>query len=187
MALSLPSLSAEQKKKLAVGVISAFAFCYIYWSYGVKPMEAKIQKEEAQIKQLESQVSNAQLQAQRLPQIQREYADLKTRMADVEKELPKDKYFPGILRLLTHQLQRFHLTLTNLAPGSVQNENIYQSIPQQLTLTGRFHNLGRFLTAIGTQQQILSTENMKVNLAGGDDNNPTIQANFTITAYMAKG
>jgi len=187
MEFSFSSLSTEQKKNFAFGVIFAFTFCYIYWFHGIKPVGAKIQRKEAQIKQLETDIANTEIQARRLPEIKREFADLTTQMADVDKKLPKDKNFSGLLRLLTNQLLRFHLTLTNLVPSAVQNENLYQSFPLQVTLTGRFHNLGRFLTAIGTQQRILSTENLKITLSGGSDSDATIQANFTMTAYMSKG
>ena len=184
--MSAPSVSPEQKKMVAGGILFAFTFCYIYWAFGVKPVEEKIQNRRTQIQQLESQVSNSRRQAQRLPGLQQEYDALKTDIADMDEQLPKNNNFPGLLRLLTRQLSRFHLNLTALAPGNIQTNAIYQTLPIQITLTGRFHNLGRFLAAIGTQKRILSAENLRISLAGTNNTDATIQANLTILAYISK-
>jgi type IV pilus assembly protein PilO len=150
-------------------------------------VEIKIQNRRTQIQQLKAQLINSHRQAQRLPGLQREYDTLKTEIESMNEQLPRDKDFSGLLRLLTRQLSRFQLNLTTLAPGPIRTDAHYQTLPIQITLTGRFHDLGRFLTAVGTRKRMLSADNLMISLAATNNTDATIQANLTILAYMSNG
>ena len=179
------TMDAEQQKRVLAIVIMAFSFCYSYWMYGIKPAEARIKTRRDQIDQLQNQIVQAKIQARRLPEIKREYEEMKLQIAGIDIQLPKDTDLPGLLRFLAQQTARFHLTLKSLTPGAVQQDALYQSFPIQITLTGRFHNLGRFLTALGTQARILSADALKINASSDAEAN--VQASFNMVAYSSKG
>jgi len=150
-------------------------------------LEKKITREQGEVKRLEGEVATAKAQAARLPQMERDFESLKTVMANIEKQLPKEKDFPELLRTITRDTQRFHLKVSNITPGGLQDQSIYQTFPLQISLTGRFHNLGRFLTAMGTKDRIISAEGLKISLQTATDVDATISATFSLLAYISKG
>ena len=185
--INLPKLNKEQQKNAALIVVASCAILYFYWAYLLKPVEVKIKKTQKEVADLEGQVANAKVQAARLPQIQRDYEALKVVMVNIEKQLPKDKDFPELLRTITREAQRFRLRIANLTPGGITDQGVYQTFPIQLSMSGRFHNIGRFLTAMGTKDRIISAENLKLNLQSASESDATIQTNFSLLAYISKG
>jgi type IV pilus assembly protein PilO len=181
------TLDAEQQKRALAIAIFSFSFCYSYWMYGIKPTELKIKTRGEQIAQLKDQIIQAKIQARRLPEIKREYDEMKIQIADIDKQLPKDSDLPGLLRFLSQQVGRFHLTLKTLVPGNTLQDTLYQSFQIQITMTGRFHNVGRFLAALGTQERILSADTLRINQAASDASEANVQASFNMIAYASKG
>jgi type IV pilus assembly protein PilO len=183
------TLDAEQQKRLLASVIIAFSFCYSYWMYGINPTEAKIKKREDQITQLKAEILDAKVKARRLPDIKREYESMQLQIADINKQLPTENDLPGLLHFLSDQFAKFHLSPKIITPGTLKEEGLYQSYVIQITLTGRFHDVGRFLTVLGTQQRILSADNLKLAHSTTEEkgNEGGVQATFGMIAYSSKG
>ena len=54
-----------------------------------------------------------------------------------------------------------------------------------ISLTGDYHALGRFLTALGLEERILTLENLVIN--GTPGSAASTSATFTLVAYQYNG
>jgi len=68
--------------------------------------------------------------------------------------------------------------------GSAQVE-YFTRVSYQITLKGNYTDIGRFLTALGLEERILTTENLNLSATPGADT--SISASFTLVAYQYNG
>src|SRR5205823_6976280 len=135
-------------------VTLAILFCYSSYFYG--PVHKDILKDQAQIDELKKKLTVAKDRAQQLSKMQQEMASLQVDVAQLEKQLPKDRELPALIRVLTHRAESYGITLGSLAPGKPISKGLYDEIPYNVILTTSFHSLGHFLTALGKGDRLFA-------------------------------
>src|ERR1700755_3325269 len=93
------------------------AILYAYSTYFYGPIHKDIVKEQADIADLKQKIVVAKDRAQQLSKMQQEMASLPIDVAQLEKQLPKDRELPALIRVLTHRAESYGIVLGNLTPG----------------------------------------------------------------------
>src|SRR5262245_16831889 len=133
--MNLPKLTKQQQQVVALVVMFVVGGGYGYWNYLLKPTLEKIRTRQASYSDLMVKIENAERQARRLPARQNELAKLQVELASLEKQLPKDKDLPNILRLLTREAMQENLQFNQLTPKAAQRQQYFEIIPFDISFT----------------------------------------------------
>jgi len=170
---------------LAVGCLVLFGMIvYAYWSFVYSPLQQQIVADRQTVKQLQLELAAAQARASQLGAIQAEMASLQVEVAELEKQLPKGRELPALLRLFTHRAETYGLTLTSIAPQKPISKGLYDEILYSINLSTNFHSLGRFLTAMGKGERLFATRDLALNpISNKADPSKTVNATFKLVSF----
>ena len=163
---------------------------YFYWNFMLKPTMASIREREEKYQDLLTKISTAERQARRLPALQSELAKLQLDLTSLEKQLPKDKDIPNIIRILTREAIQQGLQFVRLSPKPQNKQQYFEIIPFELQFTGNMHALARFLASLGQQDRIFQAQNISLAPAGGQSESQgvvNLNINLTIQTYSYAG
>ena len=144
----------KEQQYLIVAVIGLCLGLYFYWSYLLKPTSEKISSQAKKLADLKNQVQQAERQAKRLPALKSEYDTLQKELAGIERQLPKDRDMPNIIRTITREALRENLEFAKVVPNNVERQEYFEKLPFSLEMKGSLHSLARFLAALGQQERI---------------------------------
>jgi Tfp pilus assembly protein PilO len=77
--------------------------------------------------------------------------------------------------------------VTNFAPGGVGSKTYFIETPYQITFTGRYSDVGRFLASIAIEERIYNIINVNMNPGATADDKYKLTVSFTLVAYQYKG
>lgn len=157
---------------------------WVYYSYLLKPTLQQISDRQTKLTDLIGQIETAERQARRLPQLQAEYAQLQGQLASMEKELPKEKDFPGILRIVTREATSENLGFVSLKPNDPKRDssNYFDVLEYEVQMTGSLQSFVRFMTSLGQQERIFQFD--RLSLTTGSQTEGSGLTNLTITFLL---
>jgi type IV pilus assembly protein PilO len=181
----------KQQQQVVVAV-SLFVLCggYVYWNYMLKPTMENIRTREATLQDLDSKIETAERQARRLPALRSEKEKLELELSSLEKQLPKDKDMPNILRILTREALQEDLQFTRLAPRPTNKQQFFEIIPFEVQFTGTLHAFARFLASLGQQDRIFQAQSITLSPGGSQADNQGftgLNISLTIQTYAYTG
>ncbi len=170
---------------LAAACVVLFALIsYGYWNFAYKPLNQQISTDRQTLSRLTQELAAAQARANQLSAIQAEMASLQVEVAELEKQLPKGRELPSLLRLLTHRAETFGLTFSTLAPQKPTPKGLYDEILYTITLSASLHSLGNFLTAMGKGERLFAARDLSlVGISSKADSDKTVNATFKLISF----
>jgi type IV pilus assembly protein PilO len=169
---------------LGVCLVVVGLMLYAYYTLAYTPLSRSMDADRTKIADLQKKLAVAQARAGQLSAIQAEMAGLQLDVAELEKQLPKDRELPALLRVFTHRLEAYGLTLTTFTPGKPVPKGLYDEISYQVALIASFHSLGHFLTAMGKGDRLFASRNLALNATSNKiDPDKTITATFQLIAF----
>ncbi len=173
--------------KAIIAGLSALLFgivCYSYWTLVYTPVSKAIAVDLASKAELQTKLEAAKARANQLSRIQAEMASLQVDVAELEKQLPKTRELPSLIRVLTHRAEANNVTLTALRPSKAVSKGLYEEIPYEITATSSLHSIGHFLTAMGKGDRLFAARNLTLNgAATKTDPSKTVNASFTLVSF----
>ncbi len=181
-----------KNRNLVISVVATLilwaAIGYGFSSILISPVNAEISKFKKEKADLEQKIAAAEARAQQLNKIQKEMADLQIEVAEFEKQLPRNRDLPPLLRTLTRKAETFGILISNLNPGRPVSKGLYDEIAYTISATTSFHALGRFLTSIGKGDRLFAVRNISfAPFQNKSDPSKTITTSFTLVAFKYHG
>lgn len=179
MPLKNPNLIIAAVACLLVGIIG-----YSYFSLVYTPVNQSISADMKTRAELNQKLEEAKQRASQLNKIQAEMASLQVDVAELEKQLPKSRELPSLLRVLTHRAESNGLVVTSLRPSRPVPKGLYDEIPYEIVATSSLHSLNHFLTAMGKGDRLFAARNMTLTgVASKADPSKTVNATFTLVSF----
>lgn len=186
MAMKLPQLSNEQKKILGVGIVMMLALGWFYYKFFWRPWSQRIAEDRQKTLEVRIKIASAQQEAKHLEILEKEMEGLSSQTLDAEKRLPKTRDMPTVFDTMNRLAQRYKVQLGSFSAGTVNARTYFIEIAYQISITGRYHDIGRFLASIATEERIYNVRDVSYAGGGGDDP-AKLNVNFTLLAYQYKG
>ena len=120
---------------------------------------------------------------QRLPEFEREIANLQRKLGDVQQILPNSRETGDLLRWIKNLGDQSNLDLKSFAPGGLQPVDWYKEFPIGMQMVGRYHDLGLFLDRVSKYSRIINVDGLQVTSVAGQGDK-TISASFTATTFV---
>ncbi len=154
---------------------------YVY--PGLAEKKAQIAQLEDEYAAKDQKITEGRAIEQRLPQFEREIANLERKLADVQQILPTNQETGELLSWIKNLGDQSNLDLKSFNPGSLKPVEFYKEFPIEMNVVGGYHDLGRFLDQVSKYSRIINVDKLKIDQARGE-RDKTIRASFTATTFV---
>lgn len=138
---------------------------------------------KSEIEQLEAQIREGRAIEQKLPEFEREVANLQRKLGDIQQILPTGTETGDLLRWIKNMTDQSNLDLKSFAPGNLVPRDFYKDFPIEMDVVGRYHDLGIFLDRVSKYSRIINVDNLRMSRSQGTGDK-TIRATFTATTFV---
>lgn len=184
-------LPTERHKQYALLVcIAAIALGYVFFEYWYSPRKAEVERLETRLETLQDQNRRAQVIAARGgPELEERLAVYERHLNRMEELIPQTGEVPTLLNTITSQANRFGVVMGSLRPEPLVSEGYYNRESYALQVSGDFHRVGEFLTAIASLARIITPVDLEITPYTGPipprgAENPVL-ASFRIQTYTS--
>ena len=145
--------------------------------------EEKIQKLKDDYAEMEHKILEGRAIEQKLPEFEREIANLERKLGDIQQILPSTPETGDLLRWIKNLADQSNLDLESFVPGSMQPGEFYEKFPIEMEVEGRYHDMGIFMDRVSKYSRIINVDNLRMN-ARPPGSAKTIRAGFTATTFV---
>jgi type IV pilus assembly protein PilO len=178
-------LTKEQMGQLAAGVLFGGLFIYGYLFYFWLPTAKKIDENTKKITSIEADINKARMQKAKYKDLEAKLASLREEKEAAQKKLPKERKLPDLLRTITTLSKKYKVNITGITPSGSKPVEYFTKVSYAITLKGNYHDVARFLTALGMEERIMTSENLSI--AGTNQPEASVTGSFTLAAYQYNG
>ena len=149
--------------KVAVGAVLCVLLGVAYYVLLHTDVAARIDREKERTSELEAELSR-QRQAQASYFADRdELAMRQQKQRELNKVLPVDTEAATFLSAIQATSNISGIDLKGWSPLEEVPQTFYAKVPMKLTLTGRFHQIAKFVYEVGKQDRIINVENLELS------------------------
>lgn len=181
----LPS-SQDDQRKLLIGLVPVL-LVFMYWYFYHGDFVAEVEQLETRLEQLESQNRRARGMAARAgPELEERLALYEERMDRLERLIPSTEEVAELIHTMNVRAQETDVDLAMIRPQPEQRGQFYIRQTRELRVLGDYHDIGRFLTAVGSLQRIVKPIDLDLRQpeARGGGTTKTVQASFRVETYV---
>jgi type IV pilus assembly protein PilO len=163
---------------MALGIIGVA----YYIAPNLKETRATIAQLEEDYQEKDREITKGRAIEQRLPEFEREIANLQQKLTDVQQILPTNRETGDLLRWIKNLGDQSNLDLKSFSPGALRPMEFYKEFPIEMQVVARYHDLGIFLDRVSKYSRIINVDNLRINST--QDGDKTIRAGFTATTFV---
>ncbi|OGS04361.1 MAG: hypothetical protein A3I76_02545 [Elusimicrobia bacterium RIFCSPLOWO2_02_FULL_61_11] len=178
-------LTKEQMGQIAAGLLFGGLFIFAYLQYFWLPTSRKIEENSQKVASMEADIRNAKAQKAKYTNLEAKLVSLKAEKEAAVKKLPNERRIPDLIRTVTTLSKKYKVSVTAINPSGQSKVEYFTKVTYSISLRGNYHDVGRFLTALGLEERILTSENL--NMAGTGSPESSVNASFTLVAYQYNG
>ncbi|MEW6679784.1 MAG: type 4a pilus biogenesis protein PilO [bacterium] len=140
---------------------------FIFYNNFFKLLNNEVKGLSSEKKTKEQTLLQNKKEATRLPFVEAEGKRLKIQLQYAEDVLPKDLDVPYLLTTLTQLSEEYRVYFPSFSPGEIQEKGDYAVYPINLPITGTFHNVIKFICAIGNLSRLINTVELSISASQG--------------------
>lgn len=180
----LPKDPQQQKRLLIALVPLLLAFGFYYFVH--RPKALDIDAMQTRLDDLEAKNATARTIAQGGgPDLQRRLALYQANMEQLEQLIPSRAEVPELLRSITVEAQRNGVELVSMSPSGEQAGTYYMRQTYDIAVRGGFHEIGSFMSVLGSLSRIITaTEMVVAPERGAQGETIPLQAQFVAETYV---
>lgn len=180
-------LTKQQQQMAALGVVILGAFTYSYVRFFWAPYSKRISEDREETGKIEQKIAAAKREKEHLGVLEKELESLDYEARDAEKRLPKTRDLPTVFDAVNRLARLHHVELASFAPGGLSTKPYFIEIPYQIAITGRYHDVGRFLASVSLEERIYNLKDVVYAVGGSSEDKSKLNVSFTLVAYQYKG
>lgn len=183
MALGLPD-DPGQQRRLLIGILPLVAlFGYWYFLHSSKYVP-ELEAMETRLEMLETQNAQARLRAPQSRELEERLAQFERHIERLEELVPRTDEVSQLLNTISQRADQMGVTVARFTPGQTDAGAHYNRRTFELTVLGSYHDLGRFLSEIGSLPRIITPIGLTVQRGGSSGGKERLQASFLIETYI---
>ena len=187
MALGLPD-DPKQQQRLLIGLIPLILL-FGYWYFLHQGFVEEADAMQTRLESLEASNSQARMLAPQGRQLEERLAELERHIDRLEQLVPRGEEVSGLLDRINQRAGEIGVELARFTPGATDRGPHYNRRTFQMTVMGKYHDIGRFLAAIGSLNRIITPIDLSMmpnNLPAAQTRGEgqTLEATFQIETYV---
>ena len=166
-----------------VAAMSAVLVAVAWMAYpNFGEMSKKNDSERSRLEELQTEIRRGQAIEAKLPEFEREIANLKVKLDDLLAILPTQPETGELLKWVKNLADQSNLELRQFSPAALRPVEFYKEFPIQMQIEGDYHDLGVFFDRISKYSRIINVSN--VNISSRNTGRGSIASNFTATTFV---
>ncbi|PYP76557.1 MAG: hypothetical protein DMD35_18295 [Gemmatimonadetes bacterium] len=188
----MASLNPRDRNLVVLGVLAvglAGGYWYQFWS----PTNLELNDVDTHVEALQSvnQRAKAELAQGKTSELRAETEKFERDLAVMRELVPTANEVPVLLEQVSTAARRVGLDIADVQPLPQLNGDQYDAYKYRMSVRGDFHQIGVFLTNVGTLQRIVAPINVSLNPTMMQPRNRAprtqpIDARFEIQTYVAR-
>jgi Tfp pilus assembly protein PilO len=180
--------SPQTRQKILLAILLSGGLGYVGFQYGYMPKAAEIASLERRLQALEDQSRSARLVAEQngSTSIESQLQRLQEQLTQAEQLIPSGEEVADLLDAISTEAERAGVNLSRIQPVGASTGDFYTKRTYDLAVTGSYHEIGDFLTRIGSLPRTITPTmlNLIVIEEAVGSGNPTLEARFAIETYV---
>lgn len=168
------------KRTKIILVLVVVVLVVFYYRFVWTPVSNKLATTRDEYHKVSSELRKTEIVAANLEQVQRRYELLTRRWERAKVMLPKEKEIPSLLEGITTAGMKSGVKFDLFEPQAILARGIYSEYPIRLGVTGNFHEMASFLSAIGNLSRIVNV--VDIQLKGSTKK--TLDVDFKALTYI---
>ena len=166
-----------------VAVMSAVLVAVAWMAYpNFGEMSKKNVSERARLDELQTEIRRGQAIEAKLPEFEREIANLSSQLGDLVAILPTEPETGELLKWVKNLADQSNLELKQFNPGGLKTVEFYKEFPIQMQVVGDYHDLGVFFDRVSKYSRIINVNNVRIT--GRPNGSSSIASSFTATTFV---
>ncbi len=194
--MSLMPKSQREQILVVIAVLAlAGAGAFWYFVYQGKAVELDVQRTRLEELQAQNQKARVEMAKGNLDHLRTQLHDYATNLDVLRTLVPTSNEVPALLEQVSSAARREGLDIASVDPQQVVQGELYDTYRYDIGVVGGYHELGAFLSNVGSLTRIVAPVNLRlvprVN-RGNDKNRVTapdkaaVEARFQIQAFVAR-
>ena len=188
------STNPRDQRLFAIGAIFiVVALAYGWFVY--KPKNAELSALETRVDTLAAQNQRARVELSKgnAEELRAQAAQYRQNLTLMRQLVPTGNEVPALLEQVSTAARRVGLDLSEVQPEPVIPGDEFDTYRYKITIVGGYHELGQFLTNVGSLTRIIAPVNLKLTPATGEQakrharkGGSALQSDFEMQTYVAK-
>lgn len=174
------SWPAAPRLALCASVVAGVVL--VLWLVLLSSYSEELEAEVAQESVLKNDYSKKLAQAINLETLRAQREQVLQYVTQLEKQLPGKSEMDALLSDINQAGLGRSLSFELFRPGQVTVREYYAELPIALRVTGRYHDMGAFVSDVANLSRIVTLNNL--TLSPGRDNNLTLEATAKTFRYL---
>jgi type IV pilus assembly protein PilO len=179
--LSLSKLSLPAKFGFGVFLVVIVAVGYYLVLH--TDVSAKIENETRRSKDLETQMASLKQAEASYIQDREDLAMRQQKQRELNKVLPAETESAAFLSAIQQVSNISGINLKAWQPQEEVPATFYAKVPMRLELSGKFHQIGKFMFEIGKQDRIINLENVELSEPKQEGEDIILKAHCLATTF----
>lgn len=179
--LSLSKLSLPAKFGFGVFLVVIVAVGYYLVLH--TDVSAKIESETRRSKELETQMASLRQAEASYIQDREDLAMRQQKQRELNKVLPAETESAAFLSAIQQVSNISGINLKAWQPQEEVPATFYAKVPMRLELSGKFHQIGKFMFEIGKQDRIINLENVELSEPRVEGEDVILKAHCLATTF----
>jgi type IV pilus assembly protein PilO len=182
------AMDPQKRNKIIIAVLLVAGLGYLLYDYVYVPRAEQVAVLESRLETLELQNRTARaLTAQNgTDEVERRVGLHREQLRRVEGLIPSSEELPDLLDAISAEARRSGVELARIQPMGATEEQFYTRRTYDLGVYGEYHQIGEFLSQVGSLPRIVTPINLNLTVRGEQPRtgNPQLEARFTIETYV---
>ncbi len=170
---------------LPAKIVSIVLVCLLVWGLGyyfvIKDKRAELENLAQKEVELKQSFESKQAKAVNLEAYKEQLAEMRVMFASMLEQLPRKNEVADLLVDITRTGLVNGLEFELFRPENERPVDFYAELPITMTVTGRYHQFGEFISGVAALPRIVTLHNLK--LGPPNDNDGLMQMDITAKTY----
>ncbi len=187
MALNLNLKNLPPYLQVVIKVVLPLAVIVLFVVLIYIPKNEEIKTLQAGIAKLDNEIASSEVKARKLEELKAENARLKTKLAELQEQLPEEKEVSTLLRQISDLGLNAGLEILLWRPEAKKPDpgGLYVEIPVTVSAIGGYHDVGVFFSHISQLKRIVNLSNIALTSHVGKNNVKMVKADFIASTFSA--
>ncbi len=179
----IENLSPSKKKLLLV--LPALLTTVLFAVFFIMPAVEERSKLSVEVDKQNKEIQTAQKNAEKLPALMAENERLKSKLFELQLQLPEEKEVSGLLRQVSELGIKSGLQIVSWRPRekSVHPSKEVYEIPVDIEMRGGYHRFGQFFSNITRLGRVVNVSNINVKTIEQKQKGAALNVSFTAMTY----
>lgn len=185
MAFGLPDDPAKQKR-LALGLLPILLVAG-YWYFLHNDYTQEVEAMQTRLERLEARNAQARQREPQSLELEERLEQFERHIVRLEQLVPRSEEVSQLLDQIHQRAQQVGVEVARFNPGTTHAGPHYNRRTFDMTVIGSYHEIGRFLTEVGSLPRIITPTDLRLstnNIRAGRDGGPMLEASFRIETYV---